>query len=481
MTYSTAATHTRRLSEATVTGVLGEFDHNITFKNSGDFAIIFGPNGIGKTKFLEIIDALSNLDADRLSRLPFQSASLSYSDNAELSVRRIWIEQDSDTSFQDLLKSERFFSDFSVREMKRIINRTSHKELSGGKVEALSFSLIINGNQIDALPVPVEGYERWPSLLFDSREGLEALSRHEMRMLLRGREARNTPTFPEEFTHFIESQEVRLIETQRLVAYEDEDRRDSMMSKSRDRMSRHTIEEHSRTVREQLDSDLSDNSRLTQRLDSAFPRRMLEAGDHSTMTEEQIREQLADQNRRRARITEITTLGLGDDIPLPPGELTRPQIAMLELYLKDAEEKLESFASTVKKIDLLEEIVNARLLRKQLKITADNGLEIIRDLDGESIPLTALSSGEQHEIILMFDLLFNMRRGGLVLIDEPEISLHIAWQQKFISDVTKIARLVGFQFIIATHSPQIIDNFWPYAERLGPNSSDFRGSDSYNA
>ncbi len=68
----------------------------------------------------------------------------------------------------------------------------------------------------------------------------------------------------------------------------------------------------------------------------------------------------------------------------------------------------------------------------------------------------------------MIDLLFNVPVGGVVLIDEPEISLHIAWQLAFIPDVKKIAQLAGFTFVVATHSPQIINDEWDRAFRLGP-------------
>ena len=69
----------------------------------------------------------------------------------------------------------------------------------------------------------------------------------------------------------------------------------------------------------------------------------------------------------------------------------------------------------------------------------------------------------------MFDLLFNVKAGSLVLIDEPEISLHVSWQLKFISDVEKISELSNFQFIVATHSPQIINDRINQMARFGPD------------
>ena len=73
----------------------------------------------------------------------------------------------------------------------------------------------------------------------------------------------------------------------------------------------------------------------------------------------------------------------------------------------------------------------------------------------------------------MFDLLFNVPKGALVLIDEPEISLHVVWQLAFIPDVQRIASLSGFRFIVATHSPQIINDAWARAVRLARGSALF--------
>lgn len=98
---------------------------------------------------------------------------------------------------------------------------------------------------------------------------------------------------------------------------------------------------------------------------------------------------------------------------------------------------------------------------------------VTRANNDQVIDLDSLSSGEQHEIILMIDLLINVPKGATVLIDEPEISLHVAWQLAFIPDVQEIAKMVGFKFVVATHSPQIINNAWDRAVRLGPQGAAF--------
>lgn len=71
-----------------------------------------------------------------------------------------------------------------------------------------------------------------------------------------------------------------------------------------------------------------------------------------------------------------------------------------------------------------------------------------------------LSSGEKHMIIQTYELLFKAQEGTLVMIDEPELSLHIMWQMNYLKNLSEIIALRGFQCIIATHSPQIFNSLW---------------------
>ena len=71
-----------------------------------------------------------------------------------------------------------------------------------------------------------------------------------------------------------------------------------------------------------------------------------------------------------------------------------------------------------------------------------------------------LSSGEQHELVILYELLFRVRENSIILIDEPEISLHVAWQDEFLKDLGQMAELSRFHALVATHSPQIISDRW---------------------
>ena len=67
-----------------------------------------------------------------------------------------------------------------------------------------------------------------------------------------------------------------------------------------------------------------------------------------------------------------------------------------------------------------------------------------------------LSSGEKQIIIMIAHLIFeeDQKPSGVFIIDEPELSLHIAWQEIFVDSITEASPKT--QFILATHSPSII-------------------------
>jgi len=73
------------------------------------------------------------------------------------------------------------------------------------------------------------------------------------------------------------------------------------------------------------------------------------------------------------------------------------------------------------------------------------------------IPSASLSSGELNIATVLYDVIFKTRNGSVILIDEPEISLHLVWQQHFTEAIMDILKDRGrtTQVIIASHSPFI--------------------------
>lgn len=114
------------------------------------------------------------------------------------------------------------------------------------------------------------------------------------------------------------------------------------------------------------------------------------------------------------------------------------------------------------RIELFKKIVGrCEFASKAMEITKLFGFRFIADDEFKSkISLNSLSSGEKHMIIQLYELLFNAQEGTLVLIDEPELSLHMMWQMNYLKNLEEIAALRGFQCIVATHSPQIFNSMW---------------------
>ncbi len=71
---------------------------------------------------------------------------------------------------------------------------------------------------------------------------------------------------------------------------------------------------------------------------------------------------------------------------------------------------------------------------------------------GDSIGLVSLSSGEKNILRLLVEAILTHR--DTLLIDEPELSLHVDWQRRLIA--TMQALNPDAQYILATHSPEIM-------------------------
>ncbi|HEV3358322.1 MAG TPA: AAA family ATPase [Pseudonocardiaceae bacterium] len=268
-----------------------------------------------------------------------------------------------------------------------------------------------------------------------------------------------------EVVEFLNKIQVYLIETQRLLNLSD--RTATAPERSRDD-NKPTVVEFANDLARRLREAMTENSRVSQRLDRAFPRRVLEeARKREPVTEERIRLRFVEQSALREELAEIAVLDAAPEVELPTRKLDRWERFFLWRYLEDTEEKLATFRQILDRTRLFRDIVNSRFLYKKISIDRDHGFRFTTDSGREVLP-TELSSGEQHELVLTYNLLFKVESGSLVLIDEPEISLHVAWQQDYINDIRQISKVVDLRFIVATHSPQIIHHWWEHAIELAP-------------
>jgi len=133
-----------------------------------------------------------------------------------------------------------------------------------------------------------------------------------------------------------------------------------------------------------------------------------------------------------------------------------------------------NFDRAAKMFDLFEEHAS-KAQEIQLEITSftkavdrfigDSGKSILFDGDtgiphfgvrghSENLELSELSSGEAQVVVLLSYFAFRAKEGMPIVIDEPELSLHVQWQKYFVSAVKEVMP-EGCQTIMATHSPEI--------------------------
>ena len=89
---------------------------------------------------------------------------------------------------------------------------------------------------------------------------------------------------------------------------------------------------------------------------------------------------------------------------------------VLGVYIADTERKLSVFDDMLGRIELIRSIVDARFLQKKISIDRREGF-VARTRDGEQLDLSGLSSGEQHELVLLYELLFRAQPNTFILID----------------------------------------------------------------
>ncbi|MCF2738641.1 AAA family ATPase [Bacteroides caecigallinarum] len=84
--------------------------------------------------------------------------------------------------------------------------------------------------------------------------------------------------------------------------------------------------------------------------------------------------------------------------------------------------------------------------------------EILIEQDGDILTPYKLSSGEKQMLVILLTVLVQDNAHCVLFMDEPEISLHIEWQQRLITLIRSLNPNV--QIILTTHSPALIMNGW---------------------
>lgn len=200
---------------------------------------------------------------------------------------------------------------------------------------------------------------------------------------------------------------------------------------------------------------------ISKNLDSTFPLRLV---NESNRIEEQ--DYVIKYQELREKQKRLVAVGLLSEVTDFP-DFKEDASNALSVYLSDMEQKLAVFDTLLIQLELFSSIINTNFEFKKIKINPQNAdLQIVHfaynnsfyfeDDNQNRLENDFLSSGEQQQVILWYELIFNVKPESLVLIDEPEISLHVAWQTDFLDNIERLQAFKPLQVIVATHSPSII-------------------------
>lgn len=110
-----------------------------------------------------------------------------------------------------------------------------------------------------------------------------------------------------------------------------------------------------------------------------------------------------------------------------------------------------------KRIQHFFDIINELFADTNKKITIHDS-RLVFQQEESLVEVNQLSSGEKQLLLMLLNVFLLKEEKAVILMDEPEISLHISWQYRLLDILTALNPRA--QFIITTHSPSIFGDGW---------------------
>ena len=448
------------LKSIEVEKLFGVFHHQIVFDQQQDVTILLGQNGIGKTAILRLLNMIFNHQLSKLTEIPFESAVLKFSNGQELHITQSkgLAEydniQDYDISNGDFMNSTSCsMIAENVKDVLRSIRNYTSENYKNDEDVWIDRK---TGEWMSSEELAWRCQEKEPTLLMDSKD-----------------------IYPVWLYNIIDSIKVSFIQTQRLQTQVASVVPGRVLSKNILEY-RSTLKLIADEMKERMVKIQQEYGQKSAELDQSYPYRLVDNMQELVFTKAElmsVESSLEKLEKRRERLMEA---GLLKKTEWQPRKLNNPTkspyvLKAIILYIKDTKVKFELFDEELNKIELFRKMLNDRLLMKQVVVNATDGIAVESTETGFDIPLEKLSSGEQHLLVLYYDMIFRFTEGTLVLVDEPEISLHVSWQKRFVGELIKILEINGMKAIIATHSPSLIGKYWDLTQELDKNIA--RGED----
>ncbi len=429
-----------------ITGLFGRSGYiEVPLRSSERITLLTGPNGSGKTHILRLLRAALALDMYGLAQLPFSSADFVLSSGRKLTIERIARPAEEEDDSVEPMKIQ--FVGFDA---------------GGSKIDQYAEE-VVSGLE-DRLPdfMRQVGPELWEDIRDGELLALDELGprfRIPMRLLRSSRDRGfDLPPWLEHFRH---SPGPTLIETSRLDIARVRTPRRSLGRESTPPRSQ--IEVYIERIESEMDQARRESLSVSQVKDRQFAQRALDK-DRLPVGEAEIAERYLALTDLHQELSENGLTSEAMTVAFPAGDTDSTERRILDLFLEDWEAKLAPLRPVHEKLQLLRSIVDTKLATKSMNLR-DGRLQFIGS-DTGTIPLEALSSGEQHLLALFTMLLFSAEENAVVLIDEPEISLHASWKHAFLDDIRRVAEVKQLWIVAATHSTAIINGEWGLVEEL---------------
>jgi energy-coupling factor transporter ATP-binding protein EcfA2 len=192
---------------------------------------------------------------------------------------------------------------------------------------------------------------------------------------------------------------------------------------------------------------------------------------------EEIVKSLVDIERRSRAfaafglVAGLNVADLGKTLQASRGQKQQIMSEVLRPYVDGLVARLNALQSIQEILQVFLESINAFFINKRLTFDLRRGL-FISSAGGDRLTPAMLSSGERQLLLLFCNTITARQQASIFIIDEPEISLNVKWQRRLLASLLKLVRGTQVQFLIATHSIEVLAQYRGSVARLQPTGAD---------
>lgn len=457
-----------RLLDLKIEKLHGYYDYDVEFNE--DITFLYGGNGSGKTTILNIITYIIRGEIYKLFKYEFEKIELKYKNNSNqesillTSKKKDREKFDTNTSSSFHFFKKSYYQENKVIELEYLNNSYLVRE---DEIKSIS-------NRYDGFDLKVRLFEMYPvfneisnrfNYAYVPIDQGSAVGQHEYRYIGRsgGREYIIDETNNIDFAEELIRNEINYIN----------DEQNKIMSEFRNNVLKSLVDVNKSSI---FNKDLN----LTEYINSFDKDKedILNIGEGYAEILGYLN--ILDKETRENTLEFFTTVAnLKEKLDNRKEDVTLDKVWKLSLCFDEIEklERIVKLSNQMEEeksylqsrmqryIDTINDFLDSTDEKKYATIKNQKLYFYVEDTDSY-IDIKRLSSGEKQIVIFFANLIFTLddNETGIFLVDEPEISLHLAWQNIYVDKILEIAPSI--QLVFATHSPEIISKHYDKVFKL---------------